>query len=86
MRKVLLRLSVVLLPFVLGACASGETFAFLQKAQEKGMELSDEAFEKAALAIDVYCLNVPGPVRAFMRDGINGRTLHGDLVIECSAQ
>lgn len=68
------------------ACSGGleKPLALLDKARETAGKIGDETAEKAALAIDTYCAEMPADIRMKMRTEVNARTALGDIVITCA--
>ncbi len=50
---------------------------------EKGRQVEDKTFDAAAKALDDYCEHVPDDTRLYLRDGVNSRTVHGDITVTC---
>ena len=86
MRKFLILLAV---PFLLAGCGGltdmlgSKPLALLDEAIEKGRAIEDKTFDAAADAVDKYCESVPDDVRLYLRDSINSRTEHGNIVVTC---
>ena len=82
-------LAIALVGFALTGCSTmtdmlgGEPLAIFNEVIEKGKAIEDKTFDAAADAIDKYCEAVPEDARLYLRDGVNSRTEHGDIVVTC---
>ena len=80
---------IILPVFLLAGCGGitdmlgGEPLAIFNEVIEKGKAIEDKTFDAAADAIDKYCEAVPEDARLYLRDGVNSRTEHGDIVVTC---
>ena len=71
---------------LLAGCAPGSAILMLDEAMERsGGEggVTDKTLDRAAAAVDKYCLTVPKMDRAEFNRRFNGRTKTGDLAITC---
>ena len=82
-------LAVAILGLPLMGCSAmtdmlgSKPLAIFNEAIEKGKNIEDKTFDAAADALDKYCEAVPEDARLYLRDGVNSRTEHGDIVVTC---
>lgn len=85
-RSLALAAAVLLLGPAVTGCSwieGGGPLALLDEVRTKGEAVADKTADKAAEAVDLYCVQVPADIRGKMRDRVNSRTVHGDIVVTC---
>lgn len=83
-----MRKLAILMLLPLGGCfhAGGVSpLAILDQVRETGQAVSERTAERAASAIDNYCLSVDEEGRMKMREAVNSRTAVGDIEIDCGS-
>lgn len=77
---------IIALALIISGCAPGSAMLILDEAIARtGGEggVTDKTLNRAATAVDRYCLTVPEFDRTAMRDRFNARTSVGDMHIHC---
>ena len=74
---------IIALALVISACAPGSAILMLDEAMERDGGMTDATLDRAAAAVDKYCMTVPEMDRAEFRRRFNERTNVGDLNIDC---
>lgn len=77
-----LRVSALMLPLLLGACADFSPLELLVRARDGVDRIAGGALDKAAGQIDAYCA-IPLDERLKLREGLNSRTQRGDISVSC---
>ena len=68
---------------LLAGCASGSAILMLDEAMERDGGMTDKTLDRAAAAVDKYCLMVSETDREEFNRRFNERTNVGDLSIDC---
>ena len=68
---------------LLTACAPGSAILMLDEAMERDGGMTDATLDRAAAAVDKYCLMVSETDREEFNRRFNERTNVGDLNIDC---